>query len=546
MRHSILILIFTLSVFQLAIAQTDQPKPKLVVGIVVDQMRYDYITRYWDLFGNDGFKKLVNNGYNFSNAHYEYVPTYTAAGHANIATGAIPAMNGIVGNEWFDRAENKVVYCAEDKSVSTIGSTSKAGLMSPKRLLSTTFGDELRLGSNFKSRVFGIALKDRGAILSTGTSANAAYWFDDVSGNFITSSYYMKELPAWVNAFNDLKLPSKYLKQVWKPLTSMVHLQQVSIEDRNPYEEKYKGVEKSVFPYDLAEISKNQGIGLIRTVPAGNTLTTDFAKELILKEKLGKNGVTDLLMLSYSTPDYIGHQFGPRSVEVADMYLRLDQDMAGFLSFLETNFPNKDYVIFLTADHGVSDNPQFLNDQKLKGGNFDNSIIANLREQLMENFGDDLILHVENLQIYLDYKKIKDKKISKERVVAFCTDFLQQFEPISKAIPGDILMYATSNDPMIVRYAKGYHARRSGDIAIVLDPGFIEMRWQLTGTTHGSGYSYDTHVPIIWYGMGINPGTVSHERVSVSDIAPTISSLLQIAFPNGTVGKILPVRKLKE
>ncbi len=542
MRLPTLILISTISFFQLAIAQTDQPKPGLVVGIVVDQMRYDYITRYWGLFGNDGFKKLVKEGYSFSNAHYEYVPTYTAAGHANIATGAFPAVNGIVGNEWFDRAGNKLVYCAEDNSVNTVGSKSNAGLMSPKRLLSTTFGDELRLGSNFKSRVFGIALKDRGAILSTGTSANAAYWFDDVSGNFITSSYYMKDLPDWVNAFNGLKLPAKYLKQVWKPLTSMERLQQVSIEDRNPYEGKYKGVEKPVFPYDLSEISKNQGIGLIRSVPGGNTLTIDFAKELILKEKVGKNGVTDLVMLSFSTPDYIGHQFGPRSVEVADMYLRLDQDMAGFFRFLETNFPNKDYVVFLTADHGVSDNPQFLNDKKLHGGNFDNSIIAHLRGQLMEAFGDDLILNVENLQIYLDHKKMQDKKISKEKVIRFCTDFLQQFEPISKAIPADVLMYATSTDPMIVRYAKGYHARRSGDIAIVLDPGYIEMRWQLTGTTHGSGYSYDTHVPIIWYGMDIPAGKVSHERVSVSDIAPTVSSLLQIAFPSGSTGRVLPVR----
>ncbi len=308
-------------------AKTRKPdtSPKLVLGIVVDQMRYDYIYRFWNKYGNGGFKRLVNEGFFCRNTHYNYMPTYTAPGHASIYTGTTPAVHGIVGNNWFVKEENKSTYCTDDKTVKTVGSTSAAGEMSPANMWSSAITDELRLVSNFQSKVIGISLKDRSSILPAGHLANAAYWFDSQNGAFITSTHYMQDLPSWAAKFNAQDKAKEYLSKSW---TTLLPVQQYteSLPDDNPFEGLFKGEQKPVFPHNLPEIFKQDGYEAIRYTPFGNSMVTDFALTAILAEKLGKGAATDFLAISYSSTDYIGHRYGPRAIELEDTYLRLDED----------------------------------------------------------------------------------------------------------------------------------------------------------------------------------------------------------------------------
>jgi predicted AlkP superfamily pyrophosphatase or phosphodiesterase len=354
----------------LAFAQ--QQKPKLVVGIVIDQMRYDYLDRYWNKFGNDGFKKIINNGFNCKNTHYNYMPTYTGPGHASIYTGTTPENHGIIANDWYDKRQKKYVYCAEDTTVKTIGSTSKDGLMSPKNMITTTITDQLKLNTNFKGKVIGISLKDRGAILPAGHKADAAYWFEGKNtGKWISSSYYFNELPKWVQEVNKKNSANTYLNSPWNTLLPIAEYT-ASIADNNPYEGLFEGEKTPTFPHNLPALrDSNENYSLIKNTPFGNNITTEMALAAIIGEKLGEDEITDFLALSYSSPDYIGHQFGPMSVEVQDNYLRLDQDIAQLLTYLESKFGKDEVLIFITADHGAVDVPQFLIDNHIPAGYFD-------------------------------------------------------------------------------------------------------------------------------------------------------------------------------
>jgi predicted AlkP superfamily pyrophosphatase or phosphodiesterase len=508
-------------------------KPALVVGIVIDQMRQDYLMRYWDLLCEEGFKKVIRNGYTFANAHYDYFPTYTGAGHANISTGASPSVNGIVGNEWYQKPAVKKVYCAADQSVVGVGAEGVVGQMSPKNMLTTTIGDELKTASAGVSRVFGIAIKDRGAILSAGHQANAAYWYDGASGNFITSSFYMTTLPKWVTDFNRRKLWDKYLNTLWRPSVELSKLLLVSTPDDTPYENIPKGMSKAVFPYDLKKLRTEYGPELITTVPWGNTLTFDFAKALLQNEKLGKRYSTDMLFISLSTPDYMGHFYGPRSVEIADMYLRLDKELADFIKTLEAQVGNN-FQLFITADHGVADNSQYMKDRKIPAGTLNlNTIQVDLRQYLEATFGADLLDAFKNLQIYLNKDVIAEKGLSEKAVTDSIIRFLQFQEGILRVFPSSLLDQYNVTDDIMIRYQKGYFPQRCGDIYIIPLPGWLEMSWQTKGTTHGSPYTYDTHVPIIFYGKNISSG-YTHDYVTVSQIAPTLAALLGISPPNGS------------
>src|ERR1051325_387002 len=345
--------------------------PKLIVGIVVDQMRADYIYKYWNKYGNDGFRRLVNEGYSCKNTNYNYVPTYTAPGHASVYTGSTPCVHGIVGNNWYDKSNGKNVYCVEDYSVHAVGGNEKSGQMSPKNLLSTTIGDQLKLSDNMGSKVIGIALKDRGAILPAGHSANAAYWFDPETGNWISSTYYKKELPSWVNDFNKKGLTNKYTSQPWNLLLPPDQYSE-SVPDDNKYEGKFSGENAPVFPHDIPKLlAANGGAGLIRSTPFGNSLTKDFAIQTITSENLGKGNFTDMLCVSFSSTDFVGHMYGPQSMEVEDTYLRLDKDIAELLKFLDGWVGKGNVVVFLTADHGGCETPAYLNDHGIPGGNID-------------------------------------------------------------------------------------------------------------------------------------------------------------------------------
>jgi predicted AlkP superfamily pyrophosphatase or phosphodiesterase len=516
------------------------------VGIVVDQMRQDYLMRYWHLFGEEGFKKVISNGYTFANAHYDYFPTYTGAGHANISTGASPSVNGIVGNEWYEKPEVKKVYCASDNNVTGIGTDGIAGQMSPVNLLTTTIGDELKNATSGVSRVFGIAIKDRGAILSAGHQADAAYWFDGSSGNFISSSYYMNALPKWVTDFNKKKLWDKYLNNLWKPSVELSKLLLVSTADDAPYENILKGMTKAAFPYDLKKLRAEYGPELISNVPWGNTLTFDFAKALIQNEKLGKRYATDMLFVSLSTPDYMGHFYGPRSMEIADMYIRLDKELADFIKTLESQVGADNFQLFITADHGVADNPQFMKDRKVPAGTLNlNTIQVDLRQYLETTFGADLLDAFKNLQIYLNKELMAEKGLAEQAVVDSIIQFLQYKEGIFRVFPSSLLAQYSVTDDIMMRFQRGYFPQRCGDIFIIMQPGWLEMSWQTKGTTHGSPYTYDTHVPILFYGKNIRSG-YSHDYVTVSQIAPTLAALLGTSPPNGSFAAPLIKYLLKQ
>jgi len=511
-------------------------KPKLIVGIVVDQMRYDYISRYWSKFGDNGFKRLVTEGYFCKNTNYNYVPTYTAPGHASIYTGTTPSSHGIIANNWYDRESNTMVYCVDDKSVNALGGDTKAGQMSPRKLLNTTIGDQLNLSDNFQSKVIGIALKDRGAILPAGKSGKAAYWYDGSTGNWISSTYYMKALPQWVTEFNNRAVAKRFLESTWNTLLPIEQYTE-STPDDSPYERPFTGLTKATFPYVLPELmAANEKLNMIRSTPYGNTFTKDFAIETIKAENMGKGNASDLIAISFSSTDYIGHQFGPNSVEVEDTYLRLDQDLAELLKFLDEWVGKNNVLVFLTADHGAAENPTYLKDHSISSGTFNEyELKGKLKKAMAKEFSDSLVLSVSNQQVFLDQKAISLKTLKADKIENSIVDFLLKENGIANAFPEYNLVnkeYAEGIESVI---KNGYHVKRSGDVMINYLPYWMDSEVKF-GTTHGSPYEYDTHVPLIFYGYTIKPGSTS-EKINITDIAPTICNLLNIEVPNGTSGK---------
>lgn len=517
-----------------AMEKTD--KPKLVVGIVVDQMRYDYISRYWNKLSAGGFKKLVGEGFFCRNTNYNYVPTYTGPGHASIYTGTTPSIHGIIANNWYDKSNKKLMYCTDDSRSKTVGATNKSGDMSPVNMLTTTFCDELKLASNGKSKVYGIALKDRGAILPAGHMADGAYWFDNYTGHWITSSFYMNTLPEWVNAVNNKKAPDFYLSQPWNTLLPIDQYTE-SNKDNDPSEGLFKGEKEPVFPHDLPVLFKTDGYEVLRYSPFGNTLTKDFAIDLIKNENLGKGQHTDVLCVSFSPPDYIGHRYGPNSIEIEDTYLRLDKDLAELLSFLDQYIGKENTLVFLTADHAAVENPGYLKEKKVPSGFFDRYQSKYiLKQYLKKEFDSDtLIVSFSNLQIFLNEEEIERKKLNVIQVEAKIAEYMLKMPGVASTVTATALKNSSFNRGINALIQNGFHPKRSGNVVISLFPGWIDYETK-TGTTHGSPYSYDTHVPLIWYGWKIK-ASESSEQVDITDIAPTISSILDIPFPNGTTGK---------
>lgn len=511
-----------------ALAQNS--RPKLVVAVVVDQMRSDYISRYWDRFGKGGFRRLVEQGYNFRNTHYNYIPTYTGPGHASIFTGTTPRTHGIIANDWFEKSTGKTVYCVQDEQVQSTGTESPAGKASPARLLSSTIGDELKMSSNGRSKVFAVAIKDRSAVLPAGHAANGAFWMDDKDGKFVTSSWYMKTLPAWVEDFNNRKLAQAYLKNGWTTLYP-VQSYTNSIADNNNYENSPFGP-APVFPHNLDKYTGAGNFSTIKGTPFGSSITKDLAITCIRKESLGKDEFPDLLSISFSSPDHIAHTFGPRSVEVEDTYLRLDKDLEELMLVLDNEVGKDQYVLFLTADHGGADNPTHLLDNKIPAGYLtDGALRGMLKEFFKNNYGDtSLLSDVNNAQVYLDEKKIIQKNLQLGEVEERCSGFLRGIPGISEVYSSTTLRNggfpATDYRALL---QNGYSHARSGNICYILQPAWMDNAPK--GTTHGAGYNYDTHVPLLFFGSGIHKGE-NFDHVPVTSIAPTISELLLIPQPN--------------
>jgi predicted AlkP superfamily pyrophosphatase or phosphodiesterase len=519
--------------------KTKQQKPKLVVGIVIDQMRYDYLTRFSDRYSENGFKRLLKNGFSIENAYYNYIPTYTAVGHTSIYTGTTPDNHGIISNNWYDKFLKKAIYCVDDNNYKTVGNNSDAGKKSPFRMYTTTVTDQLHLAQNMNGKTIGIALKDRSSILPAGHTANGAYWFDGAkNGQWISSTFYMENLPKWVEDFNNSGKATDYLETPWNTLYD-INTYTSSIVDDNIFEGKFKGETMTSFPHDIPNLkAANGNFNILKRIPAGNSFTADFTKAAIIGENLGKSEFTDFLAVSFSSTDYIGHQFGPTSKEIEDTYLRLDKDLADLLSFLDKQVGQNNYTVFLTADHAAVDIPSYLQSLKIPAHYFDTKKFKVAVLEITKKYFNsiELIENISNYQIFLDKQKIESLGLDKNTVAEKLAEEVIALEGIYKAVTAKTLQTTRFTDGIMNSLQNGYNQKFSGDVMMIPYPA--TLTGGRTGTSHGSGYSYDAHIPLIFYGNGIKKG-VSKKKYEITDIAPTIANLLKIEAPNSSTGKII-------
>lgn len=511
-------------------------RPKLVVGIVVDQMRWDYLYRYQKRYTDGGFKRLLGEGFSCENTMIPYVPSVTAIGHTCIYTGSVPSIHGIAGNNFVK--DGKKVYCTDDDSVKPVGTTSEAALMSPRNLWVSTIGDEMKIASNGRAKVVGVALKDRASILPAGHNPNGAFWFDDQTDCFITSSYYMDRLPKWVEAFNDKRLPEQYLSQKWNTLYPK-NTYTESTTDENEYENGIREGVKATLPLNLPELYKKYGYGIIRNTPFGNSLTLDMAKAAIDGEQLGADDETDLLAVSCSSTDYIGHQVGTHAIETEDTYLRLDKAIADFLTYLDSKVGKGNYLVFLSADHGAMNNAAFLQDRRIPAGSWDASATAKkLNHVLAKEYPEagDIVKTVMNYQVFFNRDVIKSKQLDFDNIKQTVVNVLKEDPSVLYAC--DMAKASTESIPEEVKFRiiNGYNRERSGDVVIILKPNFYAHG--MKGTDHGAWNSYDTHIPLVFMGWGIKHGATT-KQTFMTDIAPTIAAMLHVQAPNGCVGKAI-------
>lgn len=515
--------------------QAQEDKPKLIVGIVVDQMRYDYINRYWDRFGDGGFKRMIQEGFANENHHFNYAPTYTGPGHASIYTGTSPANHGIIANDWYDKENKEMVYCAGDNTVYTVGSSSSAGKMSPHRMISSTITDEIELATIKKSKIIGVSLKDRGAILPAGHAADLAIWFDSSTGTWISSSYYTQLLPSWLRAFNKSGYTQKHLSGTWETLYP-IGTYKTSLRDNSPYEGAFEENGEPVFPYDLKSLSEKYGLGLIKSTPFGNTITKDVAKAAIKGENMGQDRFTDFLAVSFSSTDYVGHQYGTYAIETEDTYLRLDKDLEDLFNYIDETVGNENVLYFLTADHGAVVVPSHLQDMKIPSGYFNGGELkTGIKNFLSETYGEgDWLESVSNSQVFLNHSAFQESDISLRDVELRLSDYILSFDGVEQVFSGSDMRRLEYRKRFAALLQNGFNSKRSGDLLFALQPGWTS--YGMTGTTHGSVYNYDTHVPMLWYGWKIKHGK-SIAPTRIPDIAATIAALLHINRPNACTGE---------
>ncbi|MBP9160475.1 MAG: alkaline phosphatase family protein [Flavobacteriales bacterium] len=511
---------------------TWQNPPRLVVGIVVDQMRLDMLYREWDNFGDDGFKRLVREGSFQRDAHYNYVPTFTAPGHASIYTGTTPSRHGITANNIYDPALRRTVYSSKDTTVHGIGSDAPYSRCSPAKLLASTLADEMELRWSGASRTIGVSLKDRSAIMPIGRTGDASYWFmGGKEGNFITSSWYMNELPDWVKRFNAEKRPDKYLAGKWDLALPRARYHS-PLPDDNIYEYTTTGAKTPTLPLDMGAMRKaGAAYDLIKFTPWGNTITTDMALAALENEQMGQDSIPDLLALSYSAPDESAHDGGQRSLELEDIYIRLDAELARVFNYLDQHVGNGNYTVFLTADHGGSDVPAYLRDLGVSAGYASPAELMGFLAQ--QGFGADVDTIVKE-QLYLR----PGTNIETANAVA---RELIKHPKIAAAASATSLREIGTADPVMQAALRGWMEGRSGDILFALKPGYMIWRNEEPekGTEHGTAWNYDTHVPVIFMGQGIRHNEVLRST-TITDIVPTICALLGMALPNAANGSIVP------
>ena len=488
-------------------------KPKLVVGIVVDQFRYDYLVKYKSEY-NSGLARLLERGAVFTNGHQAHFPTVTAVGHATFFTGATPSVSGIVGNDWFDRGDGKKVTSVADFKEKTLGAESREAA-SPRRLLASTVGDELK-ASGKGGKVIGISIKDRSAILPAGHSADGAYWFDNNTGNWVSSTYYFPELPEWVRKINGGRPADKYAGAAWKPVIGGADFAPMPSEKGRKL---YSQLEKS---------------------PFGNELIEEFAEQAIAAERLGQGYGTDVLTVSFSANDYVGHEVGPDDPKVHDMCVRTDRLLGKFFQYLDSKVGMGNVLVVLTADHGVAPTPEANAARHMPGGRLEaKKIQETIEAALTARFGEGawIVGAASFGSLYLNEKLLQDKKLDGAEVRTVAARAAGNISRISRVYTKDQLLGGLGlQDEISRRVARGFHAARGADLFIIPDAYWFYSE-AAGGTTHGSPYGYDSHVPIIFMGGGVKHGSY-HRTVAVNDIAPTLAALLEIETPSGSEGRI--------
>jgi hypothetical protein len=478
-------------------------KPKLILAIVIDQFRYDYLTRFRGEY-HSGFERLLTHGAVFTNARYQHFPTVTAVGHSTFLSGATPAISGIIANDWYDREEGKTVTSVSDAATKLLGASGGAG-SSPHRMLADTVGDELKMSDANRSKVIGISLKDRAAILPSGHMANGAYWFDAKSGNFVSSTYYFADLPGWVKDFNGSRPADQYRGAHW-----------------------------------LSKVMPAEGPSLYSAIdasPFANEMIERMAETAIQAEQLGQRDVTDLLAISFSANDYVGHASGPDSPEVHDMAVQTDRVLEKLFQAIDQKIGMDNVIVVLTGDHGVDPLPEVNAQRKMPGGRLTLGIVSKtVQAALVKKYGEgDWILSNAEHSIYLNLELIAHKNLSAADVDRTAADAAAGIPHVFRVYTREQLVNGVFPDEVSRRVMNGYFARRGADVEVLLDPYWIFTQ---TGATHGAAFGYDSHVPVIFMGPGIRAARYNN-AVTVNDIAPTLATMLDVETPSGSVGRVL-------
>lgn len=521
-------------------AEAETPA-KLLVGIVVDQMRWDYLTRYAEDYGEGGFKRLMDEGFSCMDHHYSFAPTFTGPGHAAVYTGTTPQVNGIIANDWYDKFNDEMVYCAGDSNVTGVGTESKGGKMSPHRMISNSMCDQVRLHTNWRGKTFGISLKDRGSILPVGHGGNAAYWM--VDGDWISSSWYLESLPDYVQQWNESDAVEQLIDGGWSLLKDP-SVYDESAPDNNPWEGKPTGKTSPTFPYDLAALlPENGGKDIIKGTPLGNTATLDFALEVLQQESLGQDEHLDVLAISFSATDYVGHRFGPQSREAQDTYLRLDRDIERLLTTLDNSVGEGNYVVFLTADHGAVHVPSYLESHHMAADYWNPGNMVDDMEALLsaEYEPGDYIANYSNDQVFLNDSTLRANGVDREDASELLAARALHEPGVLMALTEEQMKSSTYTDGIPAVVQRGFHFVRSGDVLVVTEPGWL--KYGRTGTSHGTPFAYDTHTPCIFYGNGIPQGK-TYARTHIRDIAPTLGAWMGFQMPDGCTGT--PIQALFE
>jgi hypothetical protein len=530
-------------------------RPRLVLLIVVDQFRYDYLERFGDLFVDGGLRRLLRDGASWTNANYDHIPTETAPGHATMLTGTWPAETGIIGNEWFDRDTGKRVTSVSDDGARLFGGGEGERASSPRRLLASTVGDELRIATAGRSKVIGISIKDRSSILPAGRHANAAYWFSSQTGRMVSSNYYFNQLPEWVVRFNDARPADKFFGMRWERLLSEAEYTRRAGADAPAWENIGDAKDTNTFPHVVtggASAPGREFYDAINYSPFSNELLLDFARQAITNEALGADEDTDVLSVSFSANDIVGHRFGPYSQEAMDMTLRVDRQIASLLDFVESRVGLRNTLVAFTADHGVAPLPEHAEALNLPGGRVKiTDVLGAIRNAIRARYGrtggdndgkdktDDYILYYWAGQVNFNPVALARDRIEREEIERVAGQAVLTVPGIARYFTRTQLERGavSPGDEIGRRALHGFNARRSGDLIIVQE-SFKYVSEFGTGASHGTPYSYDTHVPVVLMGARVAPGSYA-QPAAPSDIAPTLAALLRLQPPSNSTGRIL-------